>query len=364
MGNFTASVANALLEAPSEILSISNIKNIETIASFFPEDYSSAFGFECRLGNDNQACDFSINTTSMDSGAQKLIQISDRFDTPCWNIIREFSKGWVTPFLKERTDNIWLEFDSSNALNEEEAKIMAGYPSFFFGLNPSQNYKDMTLSLLKDAIIIMIGDNDSKKSWHFVEKCVQNLNDKAFVFQCGAMLSRKPSPIRLCIRGFACLEIPKYLKTIGWSGNIDEFELFIKKINSFADSVDLDLDILEEGIGPKVGIEVRINPRIGHPEEWVPFLDFLFEHSLALPQKIAAVKNWHSFHHQYEDKRKWPSHNLLIAINLGLKYIHVFENFLHHIKINFLNSDPIEAKAYLGTRYAWIDHQRAGSPSL
>ncbi|MBF0120323.1 MAG: hypothetical protein HQK79_15915 [Desulfobacterales bacterium] len=355
MDNFTGSVANTLIDSPSEICSVTSAKHIQAIASYLPLDLSSFFGFECRLGETAPSCDFLLCIHSALSGGQKLIQASHRFETHSWQLIRKFGEAWTNGILKERVDNIWLEFDCHTAQNDEEAAYIAGNPSFFFGMTQSEKPKEKMRLLLKDAISILSGQKYLQASWDLIEKCIQNIPDYAFVFQCGNMLSRASDLIRLCIRGLKSQDIAGYLEKIGLNCDIRILSDFVEKIAVFAHAIDIDLDILPQGICDKVGFEVRVRPDIGHPKEWYKFLDFLYELKLGLPEKLTGIKKWPVFHHMYENHINWPEHYFLTAIDSGFKYIHAFENFLYHIKINFIHSEPTEAKAYLATRYAWID---------
>ncbi|MDJ0713520.1 MAG: hypothetical protein QNJ54_04790 [Prochloraceae cyanobacterium] len=356
----------------SQLISSDNWSNINTVARILPSAITSFFGFECRLGIKEARADFLICADATEAGRQILasdnkysITLPDLLGShSIWNSIQNFSTVWNTETspLYHRINNVWLEFDIDDSLTT------IPIPSCFFGPQPiystfssSENApKDRETNshqwITQNALKVLLDRDISPQVERQLFKCIDLLPSEAYVFQIGVMLSRKSDLIRVCIRNISPKQILEYLTKINWQGSLKPLKELLDKISSFAERIDLDIDV-GESVRPKIGLECYFNRQPKFEPRWQLLLDYLVENNLCIPEKRDSLLAYPGYIRQKDRQDLWPSNLLKLSQLLGAKYERIFFTGLHHIKLTYQQSKTLEAKAYLYANLSLLNPQ-------
>lgn len=330
--------------------------NIETVAQVLPSAVTSFFGFESRLGIDKAHVDFLICADAEEMGRKILADDSYPialpaylYAHPVWKQIRNFAHQWNNPYspLFDRVNNIWLEFDIDDSLPN------IPIPSCFFGPKPiyAGNNSQWTVNT---ALKLLQNREVPPKIATQIFNCFELLPDNAYVFQIGVMLARKSDIVRICIRDISPQQILNYLAALNWSGSLDGLKQTLKQLSVYAERIDLDIDI-GESILPKIGLECYLHQQPQFEPKWQLFLDYLEKIGLCTPQKRANLLAYPGYISEKQNPPFWPSDLGKVSSLLGSGYEGVFFKGFHHIKVNYQDSNPLEAKAYLYVSQSLID---------
>lgn len=347
---------------PPALIQPTALQRINKIAHQLPEQLTSFFGFECRLGNPKPTADFLLCIFKNKYGQQILAnphtgknQLPKAWlNHPTWKNIINFAQNWAaeTHPLFQKMDNVWLEFDI-----EEEKVDTIPIPSFFFA--PYDAAKKVFLkkqasvdTILMGLKIIKAGDLDNVVE-QSLKKVIQALPAKAYVFQVGTMLSRPIQTYRVCIRDISASAMPIYLKKIGWEGDFKNLCKLLQTLYTFVDRVDVDIDV-NESVGTKIGLECYLELNLEREKRWQFFLAYLRNNNLCTTDKKNALSNFTGIVHQEMTPNKvWPIHLQQMAGFIGNKYASMYYRDIHHIKLSFEGATILEAKAYLRVAHIW-----------
>jgi len=358
---------------PEELISSQNFAEIRHLASNFNNDLTSFFGFETRLMNPDARSDYLIAVSARKGQRDALINLikSDEFsiflEQPEWRQVAKFAMTWADPHsvLHEKILGLWLEFDTA------EESIDKPTPNVFLHTEPlyfdfPEDFKKCTW-LTATALPLLTGHPLSKKLEQSFLNCIKRLPKGASLFHVGVMLSRPISSIRVVIKGIRPKQIVQYLKTVGLSYGAKELSLLIAELEKMANRIVLNFDVIENGIGQKIGIECSFYPENNdqyQPEpRWGAFLDYLVEKGLCLPEKRDALINFlPDTNYEYISSLIKKEEPLILATKiLDDKFIPNLVRQMGHIKIVYCHNNPLEAKAYFGGRlFGFVDsaHQQ------
>ncbi len=347
---------------PESLITRANLDAMLDIARHIPGAMTGFFGFECRLGETDAPADilFAVNHQELGvlAGTRPGLDLPDAFwQVPVWNQARAFcaeTQNTASP-LYEKADNLWLEFDLDTS-----ARDVPVFSAFFgsYKITAAQNGDTAQhLTWFTDyALPLLYGQGLSPKMQTRVLECIQALPPHALVFQTGAMLSRTPPFVRLCIGGISPNQLPNYLDTIAWRGNYAQLQDWLTQLSALVDTITLDIDV-GVTVGELVGLECYFNQQRApaHEPRWFPFLDFLESKNVLTHAKRAGLCAYSGFVHERSDaaRNQWPPALLTASQLLGPNY---FSSLLwgpHHIKIVLKNSDA-QAKAYLYVEHQWL----------
>jgi hypothetical protein len=341
--------------------------DIEAIAQYLPSQLTNFFGFECRLGVEAAKADFLLCIGAGDRGQDLLTgrepndAFPDRlFEQPVWDQIRNFVTCWhdQTSTLHQHVNNIWLEFDVTGNLAQLPV------PSCFFGSKSIRNdvspghsdaASDAHTWVSRTAIRLLKGRSIPPGVERQLFRCLHALPDGAHVFQVGLMLARNSDQLRLCLRDISPVQIGDYLSQVGWSGSICNLQSLLQNLSNFVERIDLDLDVDETGVAPKIGLECYLSVQPKFEPRWSSFLNYLVGLSLCLPQKQEALLAYPGFVREKTHREQFPSDLLKLSQFLGSGHEIVFMRGLHHIKVVYQGDRPLEAKAY-----CWVTHRLLG----
>jgi Rps23 Pro-64 3,4-dihydroxylase Tpa1-like proline 4-hydroxylase len=351
---------------PTPLIDQESWEQIEAIAQYLPSQSTNFFGFEWRLGESRARADLLLCMGAGEPGQAMLagsevpdMFLAELFQQPIWAQIREFAACWhntLSP-LHQKVSNIWLEFDV------DKPSTHSPIPSCFFGSNVI--YADPLADpyphtwITRTAIRLLQGASLSPVLEQQVFRSVDALPLGAYVFQVGLMLARGAGQVRLCIRGISTRQIIEYLDTLGWSGCGESLQNQLWELSHYADRIDLDLDIGETGIAPKIGLECYLNFQPKLQPKWSAFLQYLVTHGLCLPEKQEALLAYPGFVREKTHRDQFPAHLLNLSNFLGNHHEVVFMRGLHHIKVVYQADRAIEAKAY-----GWVSHRLLNKQSF
>lgn len=344
---------------PEQLISQKSINNIKHIAQVIPSGITTFFGFECQLGIQNPQADFLICVDASESGRRILAEDDYIIKLPdflmqhhIWNRIYDFSKSWnnQTSPLYEKVNNIWLEFD----VDDTHPDIPV--PSCFFGPEliyaPEQTYSNTPVQLYPHrwisqiALKLLLKQDLPSAIEHQLFKCFNLLPKNAYVFQIGVMLARKSDAVRICIRNISPQQILNYLEQLNWPGAIDKLRIFLNELSTLVTRIDLDLDV-GESISPKIGLECYFEKQPNQEPKWYLFLDYLVATGLCIPEKRDALLEYPGYIRENSHQDVFPSNMLKLSSLMGPQYEWVFLRGLHHVKVVFQSSTPLQSKAYL-----------------
>lgn len=359
MNSFTAAdYLSPLYDAiPTPLIARDNLAAMRQIAAQLPGALTSFFGFECRLGDTDAASDllFAINAREMKAmaGQRADAMLPPAFwQIPAWHQVREFCRIASAPAspLTGKIENVWLEFDLASAVATRDTVPI---PSAFFG---SQCLTaDAPLDWFTDcALPTLYGVQLSSNVQARVLGCLRAVPHGGMVFQTGAMLSRQPAFVRLCLVNFGSRLFGDYLTTIGWQGDREMVESWIQALAKLVDYLALDIDVSER-IGATIGLECYFNPRRSPQYEprWYPFLDLLQARGLLTDAKRQALIDFGGFVHERSDKGNYPQALLNASQLLGNQFYSSILRGPHHIKI-VLRGEHAEAKGYFYVEHYWL----------
>ncbi len=350
-----------------KLMTVSNWNKIDHIAQILPNALSSFFGFEYRLGDTLAEADFLLCVAADEAGKKVL---GDRTyaislpalvtDEPIWQRIQTFASEWNTSTSAIAKDvfNIWLEFDIPNAFAEDEIPI----PSFFMGVNDVykcdslEEQKKRRAWLVEESLPLLFGKSLPIANQEMLYHCFQELPKGAHVFQIGLMLARQGETVRLCIRNISPLQIGSYLSAISWKGNIEKLTQFLHLLSPLVDRVDLDIDV-DFSTQSKIGLECYFYQQPSLEPKWITFFNFLEERSLCLPEKREAILSYPGYLRESANQEQWPEGLKRLTQILGAKNEGIIFRGIHHIKINYENDAPQEAKSYLYVTRKILNHQ-------
>lgn len=323
-----------------------SLQRIRRVARSLPFGLTDFFGFECRLGESRAPTD--VLFAVLRRQVPELIHCD-----PSWRSLRDFARSWSDPtgVLHDRVANIWLEFDTEQV----PASGAVAPPNIFLATKeiPGPDRR-MPSWCVDTALGVLRGGGLASAERTTLQHCVEQLPAPARVFQVGSMLARPGSGTRICVRDIDARQILRYLHTIGrpdddgaLSGLLDEFAPLV-------DAVDLDIDIGEH-VGPKVGLELRYEPRD------VPLarLGALFARLVALgvcsqAQQEALSAYPGTLVPTGACAAQWPPPLVEMSRLLGGRAAGVLRRAVHHVKLVHEPGRPISAKAYLEVHLDWL----------
>ena len=338
----------ALLDAPGRAA-------LRHVADRLSAHLSCFWGLEIRLGDPAPRADFLWEVAQGNGGIPTLagrnphdpaadVTVALRERSPFWRELGRFAGEWLDgPDWRRRVANIWLEVDAAAADARLDAQL--DRPSLFWGWNPQEAGSDRELL----AHLAMLGrrfyglELDQAR----IDAAAAAIPASGVAFQVGVMGARANPAVRLCVKNLDAGMTDRWLAAIGWPGNRALLRDTLARLAPVCGTIALDVDILPDRVGPKLGIEVYSAERMLSVDTWRPLHDELLAQGLARGDKLAALANfpWHRRYRQLNAWRRTPP----------LGYPILVTN-LHHLKLVFVEDAVIEAKAYLAVFRPVIDY--------
>lgn len=342
----------------TDLISLDNYSEIKKLAGIFTGDLTSFFGFETRLHSDLNRSDYLFAVSSKNGERERLHHLlhsgtipDHYFSHPAWQRIRSLVDLWADPqsALHHNIKGLWFEFDT--AQTDQEIPL----PGIFIHTAPiridSPEEKTKYSWLIDTALPTLAGDILPPSITQHLYTAFEQLPSNAVVFQVALMLSRGETGVRIVVMRLDPADIVSYLQTIGWTGNAKKLQALIDESSSYTSRINVQIQISEHGIEPKIGLECNFLHDQFHVEtKWTAFLDYLITNNLCLPEKKALLLDFAGV--DQEDPAydfSFTSYQVAAKIH-ETTYSKALVRYLNHIKINFHADSSVEAKAYPGVR--------------
>ena len=345
----------------AEIVPHSTAPSLRQLARALPPVHRGTL--ECRLSANADQVDLSQCVVAEDGQpaivaewVSAMASAVDRPVHPAWGHLDDFCAQWTDPLspLHAGVRNIWLEFDSSDALPPTLC------PSLFFGLqreaSPSEAYE-----VVAEVLGVLLGDAELAKLKGSLRRCADACLDVASVNQVGVMLSRQTDALRLCVPGLAPGQILPYLRQVGWPGPENELEhLIAELVPSVGPPRMVDIDV-DARVHPQVGLEYRFEDQTRDEAQWTALVDHLVGRALCTPEKRQALLAWPGSNGPHNSSAPWPGHLIVESLSQPPDRFSMFLRRLSHVKIVHQPGHPLAAKAYLQFSHTW--YPSAGRPA-
>ncbi len=266
---------------PSTLVNSEALSRIYEITQSLPPFFTTFL--ECRLAENEPRVDFLADVR------HGTLSIPEKFlQHPLWQDIEILYQDWTKPtsFLHKTINNLCLEFDLE--ADSQGSEILV--PCLFFGLNQNAmnevNILTKILTYLPSSLLV--NQPNSKQFELNLQQCIDNLPQDALIAHLGLMLSRSTQEVRLHIKGIPALQIPTYLKQIGWKRKTDQLTNLIETLSGFVDYLTLDLDIGDQ-IGFQIGLECYFKNQPPDESRWFSFLEHLVTQELCTSAKKDAL---------------------------------------------------------------------------
>ncbi len=331
---------------------------LQFVADRIPALLSPFWGIEVRLGDPAPRADLLWQVRQTGGGIPTLAgrdlqvpgaDIADalRERSPFWRELGCFAGEWLdSPEWLGLLDNIWLEADTASATGAGLDACL-DRPNLFWGPNGRTEGSDRELLGRLESL----GERfyGLKPDRSRMAAIVDALPLDAFVFQMGIMGARTMPVVRLCVKNLDTDRQVRWLADIGWPGDRAALRDTLTRLEPVCGEIALDLDILPNRIGERLGLEVYSIERVLSMDTWRPLHDDLLAQGLARADKLAALEDFpwfQRFRHFGPRSRVSTFRFPALVTNL------------HHLKLVFAVETVLEAKAYLGVFRPAIDYSR------
>jgi hypothetical protein len=141
------------------------------------------------------------------------------------------------------------------------------------------------------------------------------------------------------------------LTALGWSDNNEQVSTLLKELEAQVTRLVLHINITEDGVDQKIGIECSFSPDRYHLEtRWSAFLDYLIKKGVCLPEKKESLINFSGVE-QEDSSNDFKLNSYQVSVKIqDDNFSSALVRFISHIKLVYKPNSPIQAKAYPGVR--------------
>lgn len=340
-------IASALLDADG-------LRAVRRVAAAVPSELSRFWGLEVRLGEPQARADILWEVRRDGLGAallagQSAVEPADELNqlcatAPVWQALRRFAEGWDTQ--ADAVSNLWLEVDAADAESDAALDGRLRRPCLFWGADPDREESGARLQALLPRLARetfgLAVDPDR------LAAPLTALPPEADVFQTGVMGGRAGTVVRVCVRNVGVSAAARWLGDIRWPGDIEAATALISGLEPSLGSIALNVDLLPDGTGPKLGLELYQPFENPDPGLWAPVFDRLRAAGLARSDKLVALA-------AFPGRERFDQRAAIRGDAAGTGYP-VIVRSIHHLKLVVVGDRPVEAKAYLGVYRPGIDY--------
>ena len=327
------------------------LSRLMAIAGAVPAALSPFWGLEIRLGEPAARADL-LWEVRHGAGARLLLDggpaevAALHRDSPVWRALGRFARDWLSaPAEQSAVGNIWFEADAASAADDASARAMLARPCLFWGATSARPGSDRELlaalpQLATDVFGLELPPDR-------LDAAAAALPRGAEIFQMGVMGGRQGTLTRLCVRNLSIPESCGWLRAIGWPGDIAAAAGRLEEWAILANRIALNVDLLPDGIGPRLGVEVYQPFGSVDPAPWRPLLDRLGGEGLTRSDKAAALLAFPG-EERFSQDEVWRARR-----GVGDP---VLLRSIHHLKLVLAGDRITEAKAYLGVYRPGFDY--------
>lgn len=339
------------------LLDASGLAVLHYVADRISSHLSSFWGLELRLGDPAPRADF-LWEVSRGSGGLPTLAGRNPHDSAAdvtralrrrssfWREIGRFAEEWLdNPDWGRRLGNIWLEVDSATTWSDATLDAYLDRPSMFWG--PNRRVAGSDRELLGHLATLGHRFYEMDLDRARLDAVTRSIPAEGRVFQMGVMGARTTPATRLCVKDLEHGTMERWLAAIGWPGDRLYLRDTLARLKPLCGEVAVNVDILPDAVGPKLGLEIYSPQRTLSIDTWRPLHDELIAQGFARADKVAALEDFPSYQ-RYRLAGVW-----LRTPPLGCP---VLVTNLHHLKLVLVGDASIEAKAYLGIFRPVIDY--------
>ena len=339
------------------LLDASGLAALHHVADRIPAHLSPFWGIELRLGDPAPRADLLWEVAQGNGGLPTLAGRNPhdpaadatralRERSPFWQELGRFAGEWLDgPDWRRRLANIWLEVDAAASSSDAALDASFDRPSLFWGPNGRVTGSDRDLLGHLAALGNRFYGLELEQAR--VDAIARTVPGEGKVFQMGVMGARAVPAVRLCVRDLDTGTAERWLVAIGWPGDRVRLRDTVARLLPLCGGIALNVDILPDRVGPKLGLEIYSARPALSTDAWQPFLDEMLAQGLARADKLAALGGFPSYR-RFRQIGTW-----LRTPPLGYP---VLATSLHHLKLVFVGDAVVEAKAYLGVYRPVIDY--------
>lgn len=311
------------------------------VASLLPLEFSSFWGLECRLGQQEALADILFAVKKGGMGITFLAGTSpSSLDQPChawpsWRNLRALAQTWLdeSHLLHRHVRNIWLEFDLAEASSPQDLDNAIRQPNIFFGTELSSTSLE-TLEVTREVMTLL---GRSQPDPAILQWFMNTLPSGANLFQLGLMLTRVDDcGLRLCVDQVKPDDIRPWLAAILTKQDSELFSECIEELLPMIHHVAFIFNLTDEGVAATIGLECYRDGLQNDPEQWLPLFDFLTDRGLCLPEKVYGVCG-------YAGVTESPIADRLAG---SMVYLNTIRK-INHVKCTLTLGQITQAKIYL-----------------
>ncbi|MEO6027641.1 MAG: hypothetical protein ABIR79_12305 [Candidatus Binatia bacterium] len=315
------------LFASRKLMSDAARARLDRIAAILPRSYSSGT-FEVRLDGAAQV-DYQICFTARSGGRAALAQWLADLDLatvdPAWRRSLEFLRFWSTPGSRvhDHAPAAWLELDCR--LDDPAPPV----PFPFFSLPPPWEDvrlpRDEAWATLVEGWDRLAAAPASAAERRTLRRMLDALPPSGCVIHTALRPVGRSHVTRLILR-MPVTEIASYLTRTGWPHPTTPFAAFVDRFCAAKIGHSVQLDVREDGIGPRIGLEFFYDAGPRDDPRWRALFDRLVAEGACTPERRAQVEAW-----------------------VGVPRAERFELLLRGllVKVVYRPGSTLEAKAYL-----------------
>jgi hypothetical protein len=322
------------------------LRTVRAVARRWPA--ARGAGFEIRLGGDapRAAVDFGLCVGSApgerEACARGLEQMGPAPGSATERLAAAMAE-WAdrsTP-LGRIANLIWFEFDLAGGRD-------AVCPSPFFAERRS-TYKPLAPPVAERPAINLVfealaGAPPADRAARTLDRCLASLPPGAGIRIFGVWIARVGAAIHLAVHGIRSGAIADYLRTVDWDGDRVAVAQAEALLTPFADSLVLTLDVGDDGMQPRVGLELRLARQPTEEPRWDSLLARLVERGLCGPERRGAVLAWPGV--RLAPPALDAPHLAAQRALLGPRAVPIVRRKISHAKLVVRGDGSLEAKAY------------------
>jgi len=341
----------------SELISAQNYTEIKALASHFTGGITSFFGFETRLNSTDARADYLFAVSSQRGEREALAQMFTNGSLPEafrskkeWQNIGKFAAAWANPSseLYHKVLGLWFEFDTAVPSETPVPSIFLQIPSLRID---TQEDIQKCRWLTQTALPLLIGQPLTEKMEKRFLHALQQLPQGSSVIHVASMLSRSVAGVRLVINRIQPNEIISYLISLGWTDENNGLTTLIKEIENIASRIVLHINITENGVDQKIGLECAYQKdQYSLETRWESFFDYLIQKNACTSKKKVTLMSFLGAE-QDDNTSVFDLTSYRAAVRLqNNDFSAALVRYISHIKISYKPNHSIEAKAYPGIR--------------
>jgi hypothetical protein len=288
-------------------------------------------GLEVRLGEGEARVDMSVcimGKVRRRGLADAVSRSGVAARSPAWQRVLSFLRSWASEAspLHEIVPAVWLEFDADGGGPPE--------PFLIFSFDEERLYADGVATPEALLVPLLAGLESlapelAPRVATALERCVRGLPRYVQLRHAAVRPTSEGDVVRLFVR-MPWRRLGSVLGGLGWPGDAPTLHALLERICPETLVHPVNLDILADGLGPRVGVEfTHLGPTRVSPG-WKALLDALESLRACAPARRAALE-------------VWPGE--MLGSPLGPGVLCVRRDLL--VKVIFQTGAPLSAKAYL-----------------